>query len=292
MSFLADLVGNAALTGEKMAGREVEQQKLLERQDHESALMEARARTAAQVKLELEKEEAAAKYKRMSENQADIEAAVPAIQQERQLSAAQRLAPSVDGNVLDVIKGKLTPDQLSKYYGVQDTPVTRIDDQITAARKGGMYEMEAALRTSRKDTVDQLQKEWAQNNGERRTDALETTAAANAKKADAAIIAANRPLAGKRGTVGESVEKLTTQWNAVLRGKKDLIDTYGAKRASEMPLYKQYEADETDISAALREKRKRPQDDEDTPTPATPSPKPTTPKPAASSRINQFKVIR
>lgn len=278
MSFLADLVGNAALSGEKVLGDRIQQEQLLARQDHEAELAMARAKMMEELKVKQEKDLAQQKYQRMSENTAAIEAATPGIQQQRQVGEAQQRAPSVDSNVLDNIKNKLTPEQLSKYYGVQNTPVTRIDDQITAARKGGMYEMEAALRTSREGVVKQLKDE---RDADYKQGILDNQVNESARKEvrdeqrHKEVITATAQRAasgsGKKGTVGESVEKLTTQWNAVLRGKKDLMDTYGAKRAAEMPIYKQYLADEADITAALRDKRKKPQDAEDTSPTAAPA---------------------
>lgn len=171
MSFLLDLIGSAADAGSKGIGEYQAQENALERQREAEKLAEERALAVDRIRSERAEADRQAKQKRMSQETQDVEAKAQVAGQERQLSAAQRMAPSIDGNVLDIIKSKLTPEQMQKFYGVKDDPLSRVDDQIGVARKEGYYDLEEQLKSAREATrkaiADDMKRQMDERKGER-----------------------------------------------------------------------------------------------------------------------------
>lgn len=163
-SFLGDLIGNLGIAGGAVTKDYIDHQQALEKQKYESDLAMERARAAETLRAEFEtkrdqikaaREEAdrVAKQKRLSEQGQAIEAQTPAVTAARQLLEAQRVAPSVDSNVMDIIKSKLTPAQIRQYYGVDDSQAATITDSIGIARKHGYYDIEEGLLKERTAAV-------------------------------------------------------------------------------------------------------------------------------------------
>lgn len=267
MSFFADLLGNAALTGEKIVGDKIEQQQRLELEDRQNALAIERQKAIDANRVAAEEKKLQERQARTSQQLQQAEAQAPEISRARQLLEAQGRAPSVDANVLDVIKSKLSPDELKKYYGVKDDAVSRIDDQLTAARKGGMYDAEAALKASRAETVAAIREEWKQrvdetrmDNDSKRADAAERNAETNAKRLEK--IASGSGGSGSGSLAKERLEvtkarearvALDNRIKIVLDKKKEgLMD----KKAAQVELFK---------LEGLRDKYQKIEDGEDAP---------------------------
>lgn len=153
MSFFADLLGNAALSGAKIAGDMSEQEQALARQENESRLALERAKAVEVLREERARAAELEKRQRTVSQMDAVEQQAPAVTRARELAAAQQRAPSVDGNVLDTIKARLSPEQVEKFYGVDNSPVAKLDDRLAVARKGGMYDAEDMLAAARKETV-------------------------------------------------------------------------------------------------------------------------------------------
>lgn len=208
MSFIADLIGSFAKAGAEAAGdiskenerereyklrADLEEAKAKAAEIRQSNLAVVRAREMEKNRMQLEDDRAAAKQKRLSNQFADIEAARPEVTAARELSQAQSRAPSVDSNVMQILKSKLTPEQLKNAYGVDSGPVAGIDDSLAIARKKGYYDAEDHLKAARKETIEALDKEFRQRmevgkaeRDERRVGAAEQTARAAERRAAAA----------------------------------------------------------------------------------------------------------
>lgn len=159
MGFLADLIGNAAIAGGNALDTYQKQQFELERQKAESAQALERASAIEKIRADRAEADRLAKMKRQSEQTQDVEANAPAITAARQLGEAQSRAPSVDSNVLDIIKSKLTPDQLKQFYGVNSDAVSTTNDKMAYARQKGYYDVEADLQKDRDYLVKTLAEE-------------------------------------------------------------------------------------------------------------------------------------
>jgi hypothetical protein len=163
MSFFADLVGNAALSGEKVLGDHINHQQALDREDHASQLMMDRARTTEALKLDLQEQQRQAQQKRTSEQMDQAATGAVDVGKSRR---AQELLNAGAGDA-----STITPEQsavLKQAGRIQgDTPLTGIDDQLTAARKGGLHDAEAQLTAARKETVQSMKDEFTRQHQER-----------------------------------------------------------------------------------------------------------------------------
>ncbi|OXE35711.1 MAG: hypothetical protein CGW95_12215 [Phenylobacterium zucineum] len=234
MSFLGDLVGSFAESGAKglndISARNQREAEMQQQND----LAIQRQKAAEAIRLDLEEQQRQAKQQRLSDQRQQVEAAAPAVTQARELSQAQQVAPSVDRNVLDTIKSKLSPTQLQKYYGVDTGPVAALDDKLTASRQLGNYDAEAVLQNERKETVASIaaaRKDALEtrrlDQGDNKMDTLMAIAAGHDKaRTDAADIRANAP--GKAG--GDSVTKLMDQtrkrMDALIKNGQDDTQEY------------------------------------------------------------------
>ena len=221
MSFFEDLVGSLAESGAKGLNDISARNQREAEMKMQSDLSIERAKAAEAIRLDLEEQQRQSKQQRLSQQRQRVEEAAPAATQARELSQAQRLAPSVDGNVMDIIKSKLSPSQMKKFYGVDQGPVAELDDKLGIARKEGLYDAEAVLSAERKQTVDALAALRKEALDQQKADAFDERTAAmikigagnNATSKDVAEIRANAPSKGNTA----SVEKLTTQKSLTLR---------------------------------------------------------------------------
>ena len=194
MSFFADLIGSVAESGAKGLGEISARNQREDEARLQNDLAIERSKAAEAIRLDMEEKQRQAKQQRISEQNQAVEKATPAVTAERELSSAQKLAPSVDGNVMDIIKSRLSPEQMTKFYGVDNSPTAVIDDGLKAARQGGMYEAEDQLKEQRKITVAAVEaarkvarEEFKDADTMRRTDIQEQNANTNARRVEQAI---------------------------------------------------------------------------------------------------------
>jgi hypothetical protein len=216
MSFFEDLVGGLAKSGAQglndISVRNQREDELKMQND----LAIERQKAAEGIRLDLEEKQRQAKQQRLSDQRQQVEAAAPAATQAREISQAQRLAPSVDSNVMDTIKARLSPGQVQKYYGVDTSAVGPLDDKLGIARSKGLYDAEAQLQAERKDTVSAI--------AAARKDALDQQRA-NAQD-DRNIVAEQRnanTLAGVLATVQGRKDVAETRANAPGKGGGDNV---------------------------------------------------------------------
>jgi len=209
MSFFEDLIGSFAEAGAKglndISARNQREAELKLQND----LAIERAKAAEEIRLDLEERQRQAKQQRLSQQRQEVEAAAPAATQARELGQAQKMAPSVDGNVLDIIKSKLTPAQMQKFYGVDQGPVAELDDKLGVARDKGLYDAEAVLQVERKDTVAAIKAARKEALDQQKADGFDERTAAMIKVGaghDAARVAAK-----SAGAAGGGEGKLSLQ---------------------------------------------------------------------------------
>lgn len=281
MSFFEDLIGSFAEAGAKglndISARNQREAEMKLQND----LAIERAKAAESIRLDLEEKQRQAKMQRLSEQRQEVEAAAPAATQARELSQAKKMAPSVDGNVLDVIKSRLTPAQMQKYYGVDQSPVATLDDKLGVARDKGLYDAEAVLQNERKETVAAI--------AAARKDALEQARLAQGdNKLDTMLaIAAGHDatrIATKAAGSSDRTEKLDQQ-----KARERRIDVQNQK-ASVVAQFKEgliKKADAEARIARLEKLENKYQAIEDAAEAGEPAPKPgPAPKPAAAPAAN------
>jgi len=281
MSFFADLLGNAALSGAKIAGDLSEQEQALARQENASRLDLERAKAVEVLREERAKAAEIAKRERLTSQMASVEQQAPTITRARELASAQGRAPSVDGNVLDVIKSRLSPEQVEKFYGVDNSPVAKMDDKLSVARKGGMYEAEDMLSAARKETVASMKAAL----DERKAAAKEAMDAArfeqterkndNQFNAQMAAISA-RSAKGEGGKAANAVEKLTTMKGLELREIEAIASRVSKRDLPTNPEYIAAQDRLKQINKMLATRWEKDVDGE----PAAPTPAPGKPAPA------------
>lgn len=195
MGLLADLIGGAANTGHEMltksiANEEAEAAKVREEereavnvrnrvdlmtaaeQKRQSFLSELKA-TAARLKTKEDQQ-------RLSGEAATVEEGAQALSLQRELSTAQQRAPSMDADVLAIVKDKLKPEQLEAIYGVRTASgVDQLDDRIRLARQHGFSDLEKSLITDRRGS---LAEEVSHSKREVADTRLEQTAARDANR--------------------------------------------------------------------------------------------------------------
>lgn len=287
MSFLADLVGNAALTGEKVAHDYVGQQYALERQQHESDLATQRTETIERTKMALAEEQLQAKQKRFSEQSAVVDARAVDVGKSRK---AQELLAAGAGNAATI-----TPEQAAVLQQAGrikgDTAVTAIDDRTTAARENGFYEMEAQLKNSRDATVKALAEEWNQKFKERTEDRKDAELKETGRKADLQYEASRAQTAAYAARQSKSdhqgaTEKLTTEKARALQELSILMDK--GNRKADGPRIDSIKAYLVELDGLLAERRGSGSKD---PAPAVDPAKPASAQ-MPPSRASQFRVIR
>jgi hypothetical protein len=295
MSFFASLLGNAALSAEKVLGDQINQNQALEQQTHADKLATERARTVAVMQQEMDEQKRQGLMARTSQQMQEAEAGGAEIGKSRR---AQELLAAGAGN-----PSTITPEQAAVLQGAGrikgDTPLTGIDDQLTAARKGGLYEAEAQLQTARKETVMSMKAEWDRAHRERQDDARDRMAGAAETRAQAAERRAIQGGAGAGGgntTFDRQVallrqagrtdaqiadfitnKKMPTEAE-IINGLMKADPNKGGKRAMTIDQAK----------AMAQGILGSPVAGEAAPAPAAPKPA----KPSGESRISQFKVIR
>lgn len=166
MSFLGDFVGGAAEAGAGIIGnqikvdQETESRERLARLNNE--LETERQKTIAQTKIELEEQLRQSQQKRTADQFAQIQPEAEKIAKERDLSTANRVAPSVDDKTMGIIKSQLSPEQQQKFYGIKpQTALSNIDDQIAAGNKLGAYDAVDGLRKSRTEAFNDAKQQQA-----------------------------------------------------------------------------------------------------------------------------------
>lgn len=111
---------------------------------------------------------------RLSDQNAVIEREAADTRSAKDVDTANKVAPSVDGAVMDFIKTTLPPEKVREVYGVQEaTPVTQLDDQIAAARQRGFYESANGLRADRRVALSELNANRREDDRAMRTVLLE-----------------------------------------------------------------------------------------------------------------------
>ena len=219
MSFFEDLLGGLATSGAQGLGEISARNQREDEMKLQNELAIERQKAAESIRLDLEEKQRQAKQQRLSEQRQAVEAAAPAATQARELSQAQKMAPSVDGNVMDVIKSKLTPAQMQKFYGVDQGPVATLDDKLGVARDKGLYDAEAQLSAERKQTVESIRDANKAALDQRRLDLQQEQIAAGersaARRADATEYAADARAA--RTSSDQMKYSLTTDKANLLR---------------------------------------------------------------------------
>ena len=290
MSFFADLVGSVAESGAKGFGEISARNQREDEARLQNELAIDRQKAAEAIRLDLEEKQRQAKQKRISDQNQAVEAATPAVTAERELSSAQKLAPSVDGNVMDIIKSKLSPEQMTKFYGVDNSPTAVIDDGLKVARRDGMYEAEDQLKEQRKITVAAVEAARRAANDERKIDQGDAKIDATIRGQDQATarvlaaiagrseVAANRAAGGGSKT-SVAVEKLTSQKSLTLREITELREaSTNAKTLAVNPDYIDAQKRLKRINELLSDKWEK-DVNEDPAAPAA-APKPAAPKPS------------
>jgi hypothetical protein len=91
--------------------------------------------------------------KRYADDYDKVDSKAKEIGTNRDVQAANKVAPSVDAEVLDIIKSKLSPEDVSKHYGVaKRTGSGLVQDKIEAARElGADPKLREDLRNDYKD---------------------------------------------------------------------------------------------------------------------------------------------
>lgn len=291
MSFLLDLIGSAAAAGSKGIGEYQEQERALERQREAEKGAMNRAVELDKIRGERAETERLAKMKRMSEQTQDVEAKATAEGEQRQLSAAQRMAPSVDANVLETIKAKLTPEQMEKFYGVKDNALSRVDDQISVARREGYYDLEEQLKSAREATRKAIAEEYARATTERKLDQtdrkqdeLEKNNERRHKESLASIGQRRDAAEGRSTKTSAAVEKLNTQKSNTLREIELLQNSISKAKWGSDPKLKAANDRLDQINNLLSSKWEKDVNGEDAPAPAK-----TKTDPAKRPSLDSFK---
>lgn len=121
-----------------------------------------------------ETEQIEAKQRRLSEQSGIIEAEATERRTNREIGTANKVAPSVDGAVMDFLKSTLPADRLEKVYGVKaPTAVSELDDQIAVARDRGFHEPANALRSDRRGAMAELDSNRREDDRAKRTILIE-----------------------------------------------------------------------------------------------------------------------
>lgn len=156
MSFFSDFVAGAATSASgEITRRQAEQAKIDDEQRQQQLAIE-RERAVAKMKADMAAQETQAKRTRTNEQMNVIEAAAPEVTRARQLAEMQARAPSATGDTMDIVRQRLSPAEMQKYYGVEDNVVSRMGDKLGIARKNGFFEAEDQLAAAYKETVAQV----------------------------------------------------------------------------------------------------------------------------------------
>lgn len=257
MSFFADLLGNAALSGERVVGNINQQQDTLERERVRNDLEIARSETIAKQRMAMEDQQRQGSQRRSADQMAQTELAADEAGQKRAVAGANKLYGRSD-----LAYGDLSPEEVAMHN--PDNVVQRLGDQLTAARKGGLHDAESELKSAYSETVKALQQQHKEQfeqsklaQGERKLDnqfelgsRMAGAAETRASAAEARANAADR----RAASGGDPYEKLTTQKQAVLR-ELALYKEPGFPLDEKDPQVAGAMAELASINAALKDKR-------------------------------------
>lgn len=272
MSFIADLLGNAGLAGEKVIGKQIEQNYALERQQHDSDLAMDRAKAAEALKLDLQEKQRQAQMKRGSEQMQQAEAGGQEIAKSR---ALEMLNQSYGSNhtLADVL-----PEELDAF-APKAGPLTAIEDQRAFARKNGLYDAEAQLKGAYDETVKAMRLEYDQRMGERKEDRKDAELKETGRKADLQHEASRAQTAAYAARQSKSdhqgaTEKLTTEKARALQELSILMDK--GNRKADGPRIDSIKAYLVELDGLLAERR-----GSESKAPAKPDAAPAKPSPSA-----------
>lgn len=275
MSFIGDLIGSFAKAGADAAGdiakenerereyqmrADLEEKKAKAAEIRQNNLAILRAQEMEKNRIKLEEDRAAATRKRLSDQFADIDAARPTATAERELSQAQSRAPSVDSNVMEILKSKLSPAELKKVYGVDTGQVAALDDSLAIARKKGYYDAEEHLKSARKEAIAATEAEWKRQMDAAKGERDERAVAAREKVADAALVRAEKVGSGSaNATERNAVARLNSERTALNQELANLAAQVQAgvlKPAEAAPLRTELSKQLEDVKRRLREEEK------------------------------------
>lgn len=184
-SFFEDLLGNAAISGGNLLQDRINQQRKQDDERRQQEMYIERQRAIDEQRMAMEERKRQELAARTGEQMLKVDQTAPAVTTARQLAEGQGRAPSLDAAALDIVKQHLSPEELKSAYGINDNVFTRIDDKLTAAYQGGMYDAAEVLSKQRDRTIETLR-------------AMRQDAVAES------TIAANMALAGQRGAKAEA----------------------------------------------------------------------------------------
>lgn len=169
MGLLLDAIGGAAAAGQKMLAdqreADLQQEKDVRMAELNSKLIQQRTEALEVMRLN---------RGRLAEQAEVIDTEAAESRAKRELDTANKVAPSVDAEVMKFIKTTLPPDQVEKYYGVKaPNAVDDLNDKISVARQHGFYESENGLRADRKGALAEITGERREHDREKRTTLIE-----------------------------------------------------------------------------------------------------------------------
>lgn len=217
MGLLADLIGGAASTGQRIVQDDIKAERQRVDDERQSELAMKRAKELEEYKqatverLRREKEQRTAQQLDAAEQGGEKRTAA------RELLSAQSNAPSVDEKTLGLIKSKLSPQQLEKVYGVKTTALDRIDDQISEARKNGSYDALEVLKDARKQTVESMKQELAERKQASQEALGQQRADNDTKRTEALLLKASRDSGKTDGGNGKLTESERKTYTALMQ---------------------------------------------------------------------------
>lgn len=268
MNFFQDLLGNAAIAGGNMLGKQVDREQqaaILQQQreaDHDFVLQRQEALDA--LRAQRAQTDMESKQKRLSDQNAAVDSATPGVTQARQMAEFQKAAPSGDAATMGIVKSKLSPAQMAQYYGVDDSALASIGDQTKVARDKGFYELEAGFKDQRNSVIKQMIEERKAADTTRRLNQKDDQLLESARKTDATTATALAAIASRKDIAADKLdakgeravasEKLTTEKSNALR-EITMLNDIGPSRWSSPDDLKNAMSNLSRINKALSSKR-------------------------------------